>query len=199
MVQIAGTNNHSAFSFSQRAKLKMQCECLRSQNTGMFPYITILFFVCLNSYSQAMNPATDSICFTIPAGTEYCGALLEYQHSGNQIRAVIEVGPETWESIDLIELFKLRLDVRNPGRISGTKSVQLVIVLDPKIYEELNASKALPADQRAFLATDAKHPARSALNWFATEVTEEVDLPESLKSMGSLREGFTTKWKDTLR
>lgn len=168
--------------------------------TYKLSYIAIQFFVCLNwSYAQPMNPPTDSVCFTIPAGAEYCAALLEYRHVNNRIHATIEVNPETWESIDLIELFRLRLDVRNPGRISGTKPVQLEIVLDPKIYEELNVSGNLPPDEKAFLATGSKHPMRSALNWFAIEVTEEVDLPEGLKDMGTLREGFTTKWKDHFR
>lgn len=163
-------------------------------------YFAVQFFVCLNwSYAQPMNLSVDSVCFTIPAGTEYCAALLEYRHVNNHIRATIEVDPETWQSIDLIELFKLRLDVRNPGRISGTKPVQLEIVLDPKIYEEVNAAGNLLTDKNTFLVSDSKHLMRSALNWFATEVTEEVDLPEGLKDMGTLREGFTTKWKDSFR
>lgn len=145
-----------------------------------------------------MTTTAQTICFNLPAGAEYCARLLKFSHAGEKIQATIEVEPDVWESIDLVEMFNLRLDVRNPGRVSGSKTVQLEIVLSSKIYQALKADSRLLTDDKAFLASDASHPMRSVLNWFATEITEEVDLPDELKNMGTLREGFTTKWKDEL-
>lgn len=152
-----------------------------------------------SSYAQHMNSTPNTICFNIPSGTEYCGALLDFKKVNNQIHAVIEVDPPTWEYIDLLQFFNLRWDARNPGTISGTKRVQLEIVLDPKIYDALTDAGTLLVSKDAFLTSDTNHPMRSVLSWFALEVTEEVDLPEHLKSMGTVREGFTTTWKDKFR
>ncbi len=157
-------------------------------------FINIFLFLVI----LPMNTFSRTICFTIPVGAEYCATLLDYQKINNQLEATIEVTPEVWESIDLIMLFNLRWDVRNEGKIIGEKNVQLKIFLDKKIYEDLSRRGELP-DKNSFLSSDVKHPIRSAMNWFATEVTEEVDLPEALKNMGTLREGFTTQWKDDFK
>lgn len=145
-----------------------------------------------------MTTIAQSICFNLPAGAEYCGRLLKFSHNNDRIQATIEVEPDVWESIDLVEMFNLRLDVRKPGSVTGTKAVQLEIVLSSKIYQALKAEGRLLTDDKAFLASDPSHPMRSVLNWFAIEVTEEIALPESLRDKGTLREGFTTKWKDEL-
>ena len=55
----------------------------------------------------------------------------------------------------------------------------------------------LLADKDAYMSAAADHPMRSTAAWFATEVTEEVDLPEELKELGTLRTGFLTHWKDS--
>jgi hypothetical protein len=69
--------------------------------------------------------------------------------------------------------------------------------LDRKRYKELRSSGDLLTDKSAFIKADSQHHMRSTAAWFATEVTEEVELPEHLKEKGVLREGFTTHWKDT--
>ena len=142
-----------------------------------------------------MNAASQTVCFTLPSGTEYCVTLLTYEHINQQLQITIEADAVTWESIDLLTPFNLQLNFRTPGRISGKKPVQITLYLDKKIYEELSLSNNLLISKKSFLESDGSHPMRDALNWFATEVTEEVDLPKELESLGTLREGFTTKWK----
>jgi hypothetical protein len=51
-------------------------------------------------------------------------------------------------------------------------------------------------DTTAFVTADPGHPMRATTAWFATDVTEEVELPEALKEKGTLREGFTTHWRE---
>lgn len=143
-----------------------------------------------------MSSASDTACFTLNSYKEYCGALLEYNHTGSGVELTVEVDPETWESADLLMLFNLALDKRNQGTISGTKSVQISMFLDRALYAKLKASGDLLEDKTSFMTADPGHPMRATNAWFATEVTEEVELPEALKDMGTLREGFTTHWRE---
>lgn len=143
-----------------------------------------------------MSGEVDIACFSLNPSKEYCGTLLEYTHTGNGIELTVEVDPETWEFADLLMFFNLRWDKRNPGTISGTKPVQISMFLDHELYEKLAGSGELLADKRAFMAADPAHPMRATTAWFATEITEEVELPEELKGKGTLREGFTTHWRD---
>lgn len=136
----------------------------------------------------------DTACFSLNEHKEYCTRLLEYAHADGSIEMTVELDAETWEYADLLQFFNLRWDKRNPGKISGTKPVQISMFLDPKIYNELKASNNLLTDKSAYMNADKSHPMRKTTVWFATEVTEEVDLPEELKNKGTLREGFTTLW-----
>jgi hypothetical protein len=126
----------------------------------------------------------------------YQMTLLELRHIDNRLEATVEASPEVWEYVDLLMFFNLRWDVRNEGSISGTKTVQIKMVLDKNIYQSLVSSGQLLTDKNAFIESPSEHPMRGTSNWFALEVTEETDLPDSLKELGSLREGFSTKWKD---
>lgn len=99
----------------------------------------------------------------------------------------------------MIMLFNLQWNKRNEGSFSGEKAVQIKLVLDKKIYDSLYAQGDLLIDVASFLAADSSHPMRSTLHWFGIEVTEEVDLPKALKDKGTLREGFTTQWKDDFK
>lgn len=146
-----------------------------------------------------MNTNSQTLCFSVPSGAVYCGTLLEYTHINEQAWVTIEVTPETWEIIDLVMLFNLQWNKRNPGSISGEKAVQIKMALDKSIYDALNGRNELPTDAPALLSTDMSHPMRSNLHWFAIEITEEVELPEALKNSGTLREGFTTHWKDDFK
>lgn len=143
-----------------------------------------------------MSTQPSFITFKLPVGTEYQTKLLNFKHTNNQIQLTIEAEPEVWEFIDMIMLFNLRWDVRNAGSVSGQKTVQLKMYLDPNIYSSLLQETKLITDEETFLHSDSSHIMRGTKSWFATEVTEEVDLPESLKGQGSLREGFTTTWSD---
>lgn len=143
-----------------------------------------------------MSNKIDTACFSLNDYKAYCGTLLEYKHTARGIEMTVELDPETWEAADLLIMFNLLWDKRNPGTISGTKPVQISMYLDKELYETLKASGELLTDKTAYMEAAHGHPMRSTRAWFATEVTEEVELPESMKNMGSLREGFTTHWKD---
>lgn len=139
---------------------------------------------------------SDVVCFSLNPHKEYCVKLIEYKDAGNGIEMTVELDPETWEYADLLMFFNLYWDKRHPGKISGMKEVQISMYLDRELYKELKARGELLADKEAYQSATPDHPMRKTTAWFATEVTEEVDLPEELKSMGTLREGFTTHWKD---
>jgi hypothetical protein len=143
-----------------------------------------------------MSTQPEIACFSLNPYKDYCGTLVEFRHSGAGVELVVEVDPETWETVDLLMFFNLGLDKRHPGRISGTKPVQIAMFLDGKLYEKLKSSGELLADKNAFMTASPAHPMRSTVSWFATEVTEEVDLPADLKAKGTVREGFTTVWKN---
>lgn len=155
--------------------------------------IALLFslpLICTN-----MTPGNDTACFELNEFAEYCGTLLDLKDTGKTLQLTLEVNETTWESVDLLMMFNLAWDKRNAGTISGTKPVQIVMTLDKSLYKTLKESGNLVTDSAAFSALGKGHPMRGTEAWFATEVTEEVDLPEELKSLGSLREGFTTHWK----
>jgi len=143
-----------------------------------------------------MSNSTNVACFSLNPYKDYCGALLEYTHTGSEVELTVEVDPETWESADLLMLFNMKWDKRNPGTISGTKPVQISMFLDRELYKKLKGSGDLLMDMTAFMTADPAHPMRATTAWFATEVTEEVELPEELKGKGTLREGFTTHWRE---
>jgi hypothetical protein len=143
-----------------------------------------------------MSNQPDIACFSLNPYKEYCGTLLEFRHTGSGVELTVEVDQETWESADLLMFFNLNLDKRHPGTISGTKPVQILMFLDRELYKKLKSSGDLLADKTAFMTANPEHPMRGTASWFATEVTEEVELPENLKEKGTLREGFITHWKD---
>ena len=143
-----------------------------------------------------MTTQPDIACFRLNTYNEYCGTLLEFKHTGKGVELTVEVDQKTWELVDLVMLFNLRWDKRHPGTISGTKPVQISMFLDRELYKKLMSSGDLLTDKTAFMTANPEHPMRCTTSWFATEVTEEVELPEYLKEKGTLREGFTTHWKD---
>ena len=144
-----------------------------------------------------MPTPSDTACFTLNPYKEYCSTLLQYKQTEKGVELVIEVDAETWEAADLLILFNLQWDKRHEGKISGAKPVQISMFLDRALYKSLKSSGELLADKDAYMSAAADHPMRSTAAWFATEVTEEVDLPEELKELGTLRTGFLTHWKDS--
>lgn len=144
-----------------------------------------------------MPKEKDIVCFTLNPYKEYCGTLLDFKYTEHDVRLTVELDPETWETADLLMFFNLKWDKRNPGTISGTKPVQISMFLDRQLFQKLKASDELLTDKNAYMKANLEHPMRGTSAWFATEVTEEVELPEELKNKGTLREGFTTHWKDS--
>ena len=144
-----------------------------------------------------MSNPPDVACFSLNEYTSYCGPLLEFKHTDRGIELTVEVDTETWEFVDMLMLFNLYWDKRNPGQVSGTKPVQISMFLDRELYAKLESSGELLTDKSAFIQAGAMHPMRAVTAWFATEVTEEVELPDELKKMGTVREGFTTHWRDS--
>lgn len=143
-----------------------------------------------------MSSQTDTACFSLNPFAEYCGQLLKFKDTGTTVELTVELSPETWEYADLLMMFNLFWDKRNPGNISGTKPVQIAMFLDRELYKKLKASGELITDSAAFTTIQKDHPMRGTTVWFATEATEEVDLPEELKGKGTVREGFTTQWRE---
>lgn len=140
-----------------------------------------------------------TIEFMLNPYAAYSMTLIEFQHINNRIEVTVEAKPEVWEYIDLLMFFNLGWDKRKEGTISGTKPVQVKMVLDKAIYNSLESTNQLLTDPNVFIESPKDHPMRGTANWFALEVTEETDLPESMKSLGTLREGFITTWKEELK
>lgn len=133
--------------------------------------------------------------FYIPVGVAYPVKLLDFQDKDDQLSARIEVTPAVWESIDMVMLFNLTWNNRNEGSVSGEKPLEIVMMFSKELYNEMKASGTLLTDSATFLDAGKDHPMKSTKNWYITEVTEEVDLPDELKGKGTLRQGFTTSWK----
>lgn len=134
--------------------------------------------------------------FYVPVGVGYPVQLLDYKHENGRISAVIEVTPSVWETIDMVMLFNLTWNNRNEGSVSGEKPLEITMVFSKELYKEMKASGTLLTESSSFLAAGKDHPMKSTTNWYITTVTEEVDLPDHHKAMGTVRQGFTTKWKE---
>ncbi len=155
----------------------------------------MVLLLILNLIYPDMTVAPDTACFSLNDYAQYCGSLVDFKDTGSTVQLTVEVDSATWEFVDLLMMFNLTWDKRNAGSISGEKPVQIVMFLDFELYSRLKESGNLAAVKENFVALAKDHPMRSTKAWFATEVTEEVDLPEELKAKGTLREGFTTHWK----
>lgn len=174
----------------------------------MLMNVTLLLLVIFHSryYAQAENKERikyhdmitemqDTVWFKLPIGATYAATILEYKVKDQSVEATIEAGPEEWEYFDMLMLFNLKWDVRNEGSISGTKPVQIVMYLDQEIFQALTEADNLAINREELKEVDEDHPLLNPFNWFATEVTEEIDLPPHLKALGTVRQGFTTHWK----
>lgn len=137
-------------------------------------------------------PAT--LDFQVPVGSTVATRVLQTRRDGDDVVVVVEVSQEEWELIDLVMYFNLLWDRRNPGTVSGTGAVQIVMQLDPSLADRIEgddvitALSALPLDDQL----------RSTTSWYGLEVTEAVELPPELADKGEVRQGFTTTWADEL-
>jgi hypothetical protein len=132
--------------------------------------------------------------FRIPSGSLVPTRVLEERRDGAAVLIEIEVGQEEWETIDLVMLFNLRWDRRNPGEISGDTAVRILLQLDPALVASVDGADIV--DTLAALPED--DDLRSTTSWYGLEVTEEVALPPALAAKGEVRQGFTTTWRDEL-
>jgi len=117
--------------------------------------------------------------------------------TGARPALTLAAGPAEWETIDLLQLFNLRWDVRHDGAVSGGQPVQIVVALDPEI--DAGELPGTPDELAAFVAAAGardEQPWRDSQRWFALEVTEQIDLPAELAALGEVRSGFTTSWGD---
>lgn len=151
--------------------------------------LACLLFITMSTSGQSTE-------FYLPVGPGYTVTLLELKHEKDQVSARIEVTPEIWESIDMIMMFNLTWNNRNEGSVSGEKPVQIVMMLSKNLYAELKESGSLITDAPAFIQAPKDHPMKKTNQWYAIEVTEEVTLPSHLADKGTIREGFTTTWKN---
>jgi len=132
-----------------------------------------------------------AVTFDINDVTSIDATVVAAALAGDRIVLTIELAPEEWERADLLMLFHLDWDVRNPGTVSGSVPVEVEIRL-----AALDDSP--PSDPTAIVDLLAEAPPGAALraetNWYALEVTEPVDLPPDLAALGQARTGFTTTW-----
>lgn len=133
------------------------------------------------------------ITFRVPSGLPLPARLLDARRHDDEIRVTIDVGQEEWQTIDLVMLFNLAWDKRNPGEVSGENVVRLELRLDPRLTEQWSGGDDVAG---ALTALDADDELLSTANWYALEATEAVALPPSLADTGELRQGFTTYWAD---
>lgn len=133
--------------------------------------------------------------FYLPSGTSYAVQLISFEEKNETLVATIEVSPEVWDTIDMVMLFNLTWENQNPGSVIGTKPLQIEMFYSADLYAEFKKSNLLIMDSKVFLEASKEDPIKSTKNWFITQVTEEVELSDVLKEIGSLREGFTTTWK----
>lgn len=135
---------------------------------------------------------TAAIAFRIPSGADLPALALSAGGSGDDLRLLIEVDAEHWPTVDYVELFHLGLAVRGPGEVSGDGPVQIELRPAAGIVDRVGGL-TLPDDLAGLEEDD---PLLSTTSWYATEVTEAVELPPGLAGVGELRQGFTTSWKD---
>ena len=131
--------------------------------------------------------------FQVPSGSIVPTRALDAGREAGAVVLLVEVGQEEWEMIDLVMYFNLRWDRRNPGEVSGTGAVQILMQLDPALADRVGD------DVFAVLsAAELDDELRSTDSWYALEVTEAVALPPDLAAKGEVRQGFTTTWRDEL-
>lgn len=136
------------------------------------------------------------VTFRVPSGAEFELRALEATPAGDgDVRVTVEADAETWGTIDAVELFNLGFAVRGPGTLSGRKPAQIELRPGAVLRERLAG-----LDEVAILSELARGGADDDIvmmnNWYATEVTEAVDLPPELADKGELREGFRTAHAD---
>lgn len=145
-----------------------------------------------------MNSSAQDVTFFMPIGNAHAAKILDFKPTKKGVFITIESSPKSWDEIDLIMLFNLTWNNRGPGKVSGSKPVQIELALGTDVYDKLKSSNKLITTLENFIQAPKDHPMKSTANWYALSVTEAIDLPDHLKGKGEIREGFITDWKSTM-
>lgn len=143
--------------------------------------------------------APQNLPLRLPIGAPFPVDVVDAVPSLSRYVIRVRVRRETWTNIDELELFNLTADARKPGSLTGSGDVELELRLVDELVREVIERVAgfEPADGVAELAElGDDHPALVTESWFATNVTEQVPLPDDLADSGELRQGFSTNWAD---
>ena len=149
---------------------------------------------------SAVNDAATGVAgsFMIPSGRPLPAQMLERRRVDGDVYLTVEVGPEEWTMVDMIMLFHLGWDARNPGEIVEGGNVQIELRLSGELDDDDRSVLDGVADTEiaaAVAGLEDEHPLKVTESWYATEVTELVPLPPALAAKGEVRSGFTTVWR----
>ncbi len=113
------------------------------------------------------------------------------------------VAVDVWEHINAEELFHTDRDRRSglvEGRFEAGRPIAIDATLDDLVAKTLgltDASADVVLERLASIRPNTLDQALlSTTSWFARSVTQEVPLPDELKSMGTISEGFRMKRAD---
>ncbi len=119
------------------------------------------------------------------------------RESSGQLVVTFHVTPQTWEHINAEELFHTDRDRRSgavEGRFEPDRPIAIEATLDDLVVQSLELTNASVDKVRARLNSIQPNTLDqfllSAQSWLARSVTQEVPLPDELKSKGSISEGF---------
>ena len=127
-----------------------------------------------------------SVLFHAPAGLEIPAQLVEV----GDTCVVVELSPETWETVDVLSLFHLQPANRQPGLISAGVAVRI------ELWRAPDAGPSNPAELAELLLscsiTDPANALLSTATWYALTVTEE----RYAQGPARLATGFATRWRN---
>ncbi|BAN00381.1 YbjN domain-containing protein [Ilumatobacter coccineus] len=135
----------------------------------------------------------------LPIGAPFPVDVIDATPSLSRYVIRVRVSRDTWSTIDELELFNLVADARKPGSLTGSGDVEIELrLVDALVPDVIRRVAGLdPVDGVAELAElGDEAPALITESWFATNVTEQVPLPDDLADSGELRQGFSTRWAD---
>ena len=139
----------------------------------------------------------------LPIGAPFPVDVVDAEPGLSRYQITIQVPYDTWDTIDVYEAFNLKNEVRGPGKISGDGDVRLELRLADELVPALirRIAHLGPRDGVLELAASGDDAAELVTeSWFATHVSQAVELPEELRRSGSeLRDGFSTAWAEAER
>ena len=117
-----------------------------------------------------------------------------------ECRLELTLEPEAFALVDAGELLHLDVAARGPGAAGFAPTAEVRI--EARLADDLRGAGAGRVHRsagcrraaRRAVGAGADSPLLSTESWFALTVTSEVDLPPELAAVGSLREGYSTRW-----